>query len=83
MIDKKTLENIQGEIRKAITTADTSKDYNDSIDAYKTLLTHYYTHIETTGGRTVEQTVKQNISCGSCKSSIKNYWNRYLSAYGY
>ena len=82
-ITKKVLDDIAPKIREALNSLEAGSKIYPSIVPYKTLMTYYYTYIESTGGRTVEQAVRDNLSCGHCRNTIKKYWTNYLTAYGY
>lgn len=83
MINKILIDEIALKIRESLNAIKAHNKHYEPEQPYKHLMSMYYTHVESIGNRTIEQAVKDNYSCGSCRTNIKKYWERILQQYGY
>lgn len=83
MINKSLIDEIATKLKEAIHATKTHDKRYPAEQPYKYLMTMYYTHVESTGSRTIEQAVKDNYTCGSCRQNIRKYWELRLKQYGY
>lgn len=82
-INKKLIDELYPTLKEALDGTEKLTAGQHPEKPYITLMTLYYTHVEGTGGRTIEKAVKDNLPCGFCRNNIKKYWKLRLEQYGY